>query len=68
MGDLLLVIVNLGRWLEVQAEDALRQANARFRRRYLQMEQLAEQRGLDFAQLPLEDKETLWQEAKKLVG
>ena len=68
LGDLLLVIVNLGRWLEVQAEDALRQANARFRRRYLQMEQLAEQRGLDFANLPLEDKETLWQEAKKLVG
>ncbi len=68
LGDLLLVIVNLGRWLEVQAEDALRQANARFRRRYLQMEQLAEQRGLDFAQLPLDDKETLWQEAKKLVG
>ena len=68
LGDLLLVIVNLGRWLEVQAEDALRQANARFRRRYLQMEQLAEQRGLDFANLPLEDKESLWQEAKKLVG
>lgn len=68
LGDLLLVIVNLGRWLEVQAEDALRQANGRFRRRYLEMERLAAQRGLDFAQLPLEDKETLWQEAKKLVG
>ena len=68
LGDLLLVLVNLGRWLEVQAEDALRQANGRFRNRYRQMEQLAERRGLDFAQLPLEDKEALWQEAKKLVG
>ena len=68
LGDLLLVLVNLGRWLEVQAEDALRQANSRFRNRYRQMEQLAEQRGLDFANLPLDDKESLWQEAKKLVG
>lgn len=68
LGDLLLVMVNLGRWLGVQAEDALRQANARFRRRCLQMEALAEERGLDFAKLPLDDKESLWQEAKKLVG
>lgn len=68
LGDLLLVMVNLGRWLGAPAEDALRQANARFRRRYLQMEALAEERGLDFAKLPLDDKESLWQEAKKLVG
>jgi hypothetical protein len=30
------------------------------------MEELAEQRGLDFARLPLDEKETLWQEAKRL--
>ena len=68
LGDLFLVMVNLCRWLDVQAEDALRQANGRFRRRYLQMEELAEQRGQDFAALPLEDKEALWQEAKRVVG
>ena len=68
LGDLFLVMVNLCRWLEVQAEDALRQANGRFRRRYLQMEELAEQRGLDFTQLSLDDKEALWQEAKTIVG
>ena len=68
LGDLFLVMVNLCRWLDIQAEDALCQANGRFRRRYLQMEELAQQRGLDFAQLPLEDKESLWQESKKLTG
>ena len=68
LGDLFLVMVNLCRWLEVQAEDALRQANGRFRRRYRQMEELAEQRGLDFTQLSLDDKEALWQEAKTIVG
>lgn len=68
LGDLFLVLVNLCRWLDVAAEDALRQANGRFRRRYLRMEALARERGLDFAQLPLPEKEVLWQEAKKLTG
>ncbi len=68
LGDLFLVMVNLCRWMDVQAEDALRQANGRFRSRYLKMEELAEQRGLDFERLPLDDKESLWQEAKKIVG
>jgi len=68
LGDLFLVMVNLCRWLNIQAEDALRQANSRFRRRYVKMEELAAQRGLDFSQLPLDEKEVLWQEAKGLEG
>lgn len=68
LGDLFLVMVNLCRWLNVQAEDALRLANTRFRSRYAKMEGLASQRGLDFAQLPLDAKEELWQEAKALEG
>ncbi len=68
LGDLFLVMVNLCRWLNVQAEDALRQANSRFRGRYMKMEELASQRGLDFPQLPLDEKEVLWQEAKALEG
>ena len=68
LGDLFLVMVNLCRWMDVQAEDALRQANGRFRSRYLKMEELAGQRGQDFEQLPLDDKEALWQEAKTIVG
>jgi tetrapyrrole methylase family protein/MazG family protein len=66
LGDLFFVLVNLSRWLNIHAEDALRQANRRFQQRYLKMEELAEQRGLDFARLPLDEKETLWQEAKRL--
>lgn len=66
LGDLLFTLVNLCRWLGVHAEDALRQANRRFRKRYIGMEDLAAQRGLDFRQLPLSQKEELWQEAKLL--
>jgi tetrapyrrole methylase family protein/MazG family protein len=68
LGDLFFAMVNLSRWLNIQAEDALRQANRRFQQRYTKMEGLARQRGLDFAQLPLEEKEVLWREAKELVG
>ena len=63
-GDVLFALVNVARWSGIQAEDALRQANAKFRNRYRTMEKLASQRGQDFATLPLDDKEALWQEAK----
>ncbi len=66
MGDLFFSIVNLSRRLNIHAEDALRQANLRFQRRYGQMESLAASRGLNFSQLPLSEKELLWQEAKGL--
>ena len=67
MGDLMFTMVNLSRWLNIHAEDALRQANHRFHDRYLQMEELASNRGLDFAKLSLLEKESLWQEGKRLL-
>ena len=67
-GDLLFAMVNLARWLGFNAEDALRQASARFGSRYGGMEALAAQRGLDFRPLPLEEKEALWQEVKGMEG
>ena len=65
MGDLLFTMVNLARWMGIHAEDALRQANGRFQRRYLTMERLASERSLDFTELPLDEKEKLWEEAKR---
>ena len=66
LGDIFFAVVNLARWLDIQAEDALRQANRRFQWRYNKMEELARERGMDFAGLPLDRKEALWQEAKGL--
>ena len=63
-GDILFALVNLARWQGIQAEDALRLANAKFQRRYRAMEGLAARRGQDFGALSLDDKEALWQEAK----
>ena len=64
LGDLMFALVNLARWTGVHAEDVLRQGNRRFQSRYLRMEALAVEKGLDFGSLPLMGKEGLWQEAK----
>ena len=66
LGDVFFVLVNLARWLDIHAEDALRQANRRFATRYKRMEELAAGRGLDFAALSLAEKESFWQEAKAM--
>ena len=68
LGDLLFSIVNVGRWLDLDAESALRGADARFRRRFGLMEQLNKEKGVSFEGLTLDEKEALWQEAKGLDG
>ena len=68
IGDLLFALVNLARWQGIHAEDALRKANRKFKGRYLTMEQLAKERGVNFDRMSMNDKEALWQEAKALVG
>jgi nucleoside triphosphate diphosphatase len=65
IGDLLFAAANLARKLEVDAEAALRAANAKFERRFRGMERLAAQRGEVFADLNLEAQERLWQEVKR---
>ena len=65
LGDIFFSLVNLSRWVDAHAEDVLRQANARFRSRYLGMEDLAARRGVDFESLTLDGKEELWQEVKR---
>jgi ATP diphosphatase len=65
IGDLLFAAANLARKLDVDAEAALRSANAKFERRFRGMEGLATQRGEIFADLNLDAQERLWQEVKR---
>jgi tetrapyrrole methylase family protein/MazG family protein len=64
LGDLLFAVVNWSRWLKVDPETALRQANARFARRFRDVERMAHGRGLDLTTLTIDELELLWQEAK----
>ena len=65
VGDLLFAAANLARKLDVDAEAALRAANAKFERRFRRMERLAIERGEVFAELNLAAQESLWQSVKR---
>jgi ATP diphosphatase len=65
LGDLLFTLVELGRRKGIKAGPALDAATARFLRRFAFMEDMARQKGLDFAALDMEEKNALWDEAKR---
>jgi tetrapyrrole methylase family protein/MazG family protein len=64
LGDLLFSLVNVARWLGVDAESALRGTCDRFTLRYTQMERMARAQGLDLAELSLADQDALWESSK----
>jgi tetrapyrrole methylase family protein / MazG family protein len=68
LGDLLFAIVNLARWLDVDAESALREANLRFRKRFQLVEKLAVLRQINLEQQNLAQLEELWEEAKEMLA
>jgi tetrapyrrole methylase family protein/MazG family protein len=64
-GDLLMVLVNVGRKEGVEAEAALRAANEKFRRRFGVVERLATERGVALRDLSFDALDELWDEAKR---
>jgi ATP diphosphatase len=60
LGDLLFAVVNLARHLNIEPEAALREANAKFERRFRAIE-----KAPGFADLSLDEKERLWAAAKE---
>jgi MazG family protein len=64
LGDLLFAVVNLCRKAGVHASIALDKANAKFERRFQQIEKMARERGIDVPHAGLEKLDALWDEAK----
>jgi tetrapyrrole methylase family protein/MazG family protein/ATP diphosphatase len=64
MGDVLFVVANLARTLEVDPEDALRFTNAKFARRFRYIETRLAERGKTPDQSDLAEMDALWDEAK----
>ena len=64
LGDVLAVIVNLGRRSGIDAEAALRGANDKFRRRFGDVERRAASRGISLKDADFTTLDALWDEAK----
>jgi MazG family protein len=64
IGDLLFVIVNLARKLDVEPETALKRTNLKFRKRFKFIEDELEKAGRGFADSDLREMDYLWDKAK----
>ncbi len=63
-GDMLFSIVNLLRFMEVNPEEALRMTVEKFRGRFMHIEKRADEMGKRLEEMPIEEMESLWREAK----
>jgi ATP diphosphatase len=64
-GDLLFVMANVARHLELDPEHALRRANAKFTSRFAKVEAKLAARGSSPAESTLAEMDALWNEAKR---
>ena len=63
-GDLLFSVVNLARFLKIDAEEALAAASDKFISRFEKVENLAIEREIDMPNTPIEELDKLWNEVK----
>lgn len=67
MGDVLFSCVNVSRFIDVDSEQALTKSNEKFISRYVLVEKLAEEKGIDMKETPIDELDKLWDEAKKIL-
>ena len=65
-GDVLFSLINYGRFLNINPEDALEQTNKKFIKRFGHMESKVKEQGKQIADCKLEELDKYWNEAKKL--
>jgi MazG family protein len=68
IGDLLFVVVNLARRLDVEPETALKKTNLKFRHRFKFIEQQLKEKGRTLEQASLEEMDALWNASKSLAS
>ncbi len=65
-GDVLFALINYGRFIKVNPEDALERTNKKFIKRFNYMEQKIKAQGKQLADCTLAEMDVFWNEAKKL--
>jgi len=66
LGDLLFAIVNLGRFLSIDPEEALRKTIQRFTNRFSHVEESLHAQGVAMKSATLAEMDLLWEEAKRM--
>lgn len=66
LGDLFFSLVNFGRFMEIDAEKALRKTNKKFTNRFHYIEKCLRDAGRNIKQASLEEMDQLWEKAKGL--
>jgi XTP/dITP diphosphohydrolase len=64
-GDLIFALVNYGRFIDINPEDALEKTNRKFIRRFQYIEENAVKNGKALHQMSLEEMDVFWNEAKR---
>lgn len=64
LGDLLFAIVNLGRFLSIEPEEALRKTIARFQNRFQHVEDTLHTQGRNMKEATLQEMDQYWEQAK----
>ncbi|MBU2597782.1 MAG: nucleoside triphosphate pyrophosphohydrolase [Actinobacteria bacterium] len=67
LGDLLFTIVNIARRYRIDSEDVLRKSSKKFKDRFDIIKKLSKEQGNQLEELSLDEKEVLWQKAKKIL-
>lgn len=65
-GDLLFSLINYGRHLGINPENALERTNKKFIKRFSHVEQRAQEAGQKLSEMSLEEMDVYWNEAKRL--
>ncbi|MBI2360829.1 MAG: nucleoside triphosphate pyrophosphohydrolase, partial [Deltaproteobacteria bacterium] len=65
-GDLFFALVNLARFLDLDAEDSLAMASDRFVTRFSHIEARLRQKGKSPSESSLAEMDALWEEAKRI--
>lgn len=66
IGDVLFAVVNLARFLDIPAEDALRKTNQKFTNRFAKIEEELKKRGKTLEESSLEEMDEIWNSVKDL--
>ena len=65
IGDVLFSIVNLSRFLEISADNALRRTNRKFINRFKKVEKGIEGKGKEMEEATLEEMDIIWNQSKE---